>query len=126
VRYVLSHDAFRANPVKIVGRSLLWLLYCGIGHSPRFTLLGRVQFKVDPSLRHTGSSSAFILRHWAEPELRNLDKLLPVGGTFIDCGANIGIYTVRAAEIVGPRGRVIAVEPGTASFRRLHATLNVN
>jgi FkbM family methyltransferase len=36
---------------------------------------------------------------------------LHVGDVFYDIGANIGWYSLLAARIVGPRGRVIAFEP---------------
>ncbi len=36
---------------------------------------------------------------------------VPVGGTVLDIGANIGIFTLSAARKVGPHGRVFAIEP---------------
>ncbi len=36
---------------------------------------------------------------------------LRAGATFLDVGANIGIFTGLGASLVGPEGRVIAVEP---------------
>jgi FkbM family methyltransferase len=42
-----------------------------------------------------------------------LDFLLagtPAGGTFIDLGANMGLYTLPLARRVGPDGRVLAVD----------------
>jgi len=124
--YLLSQPAFRKHPARLLIRSVVWLLYCAIGHSPRFKLSEGVWFKVDPVLRLSGSSSAFVLREWAEPELKYLDELLTPGANFIDCGANIGIYTARGAGIVGPRGRVIAVEPSAVSFRRLQRNIELN
>lgn len=40
-----------------------------------------------------------------------VDALLPAGGTFIDIGANIGVFTLAAALASGPDGSVIAFEP---------------
>ena len=40
-----------------------------------------------------------------------LKTLLSSGGTFIDVGANIGDWTLPAAKLVGPTGRVLAFEP---------------
>ena len=42
-----------------------------------------------------------------------VDTLLRPGDGFVDCGANIGVFTVAAALRVGPRGRVISFEPDT-------------
>jgi FkbM family methyltransferase len=124
--YLLSQPAFRKHPARLLIRSVIWLFYCAIGHSPRFKLREGVWFKVDPILRLSGSTSAFVLREWAEPELKYLDELLTTGANFIDCGANIGIYTALGAGIVGPQGRVFAVEPSAASFRRLQRNVELN
>ncbi|HYG27335.1 MAG TPA: FkbM family methyltransferase [Caulobacteraceae bacterium] len=53
------------------------------------------------------------------------ERLRP-GDTFVDAGANIGFYTVMAAHLVGPRGRVIAFEmmPDTAAILRRHVEMN--
>jgi FkbM family methyltransferase len=44
-------------------------------------------------------------------EMYLLSRLLLPGGTFVDVGANIGLYSLAAARIVGPGGRVLAFEP---------------
>jgi FkbM family methyltransferase len=53
-------------------------------------------------------------------------QTLKPGDTFVDAGANIGFYTVVGSGLVGPRGRVIAVEmiPQTAERLREHVRLN--
>lgn len=40
-----------------------------------------------------------------------IEKFLPIGGTFVDLGANEGYFTVLGAKKIGPNGRVVAVEP---------------
>ena len=58
--------------------------------------------------------------------LRTIRETLRAGDTFIDAGANIGFYTVLASRLVGPSGRVIAVEmmPDTASRLREQVARN--
>ena len=51
---------------------------------------------------------------------------LGAGATVVDIGANIGTFTVLAASIVGPTGRVIAFEPVSATFARLQANVALN
>jgi FkbM family methyltransferase len=43
-------------------------------------------------------------------------KLLRPGMVVVDVGANIGYFTLLAASLVGPSGRVFAVEPWPANF----------
>lgn len=50
---------------------------------------------------------------------RALDALLPAGATFIDVGASLGAYSVLGSHAVGPRGRVIAIEPDAADAKYL-------
>lgn len=44
-------------------------------------------------------------------ETRIVRSLLQPGMTFLDIGANVGYFALMAARIVGPSGRVLAVEP---------------
>jgi FkbM family methyltransferase len=48
-----------------------------------------------------------------------LTHIMPVGGVFLDVGANIGIYTLAMARAAGPSGSVHSFEPNPASFERL-------
>ena len=38
------------------------------------------------------------------------------GDGFVDVGANVGYYALLASELVGPEGRVVAIEPLPESF----------
>jgi FkbM family methyltransferase len=46
---------------------------------------------------------------------------VPVGGTVLDVGANIGIFTLSAAHKAGPQGRVFAIEPIARNVQSLCA-----
>lgn len=61
------------------------------------------------------------------PEVAGLlRRILRPGMTFVDAGANMGEFTVRAAGRVGPSGRVVALEasPTTAAHLRRNVSLN--
>jgi len=61
-----------------------------------------------------------------EPELPWLLQWLRPGDTFIDVGANIGIFSLHAARRVGVGGRVISFEPGPMVFELLANNLHRN
>jgi FkbM family methyltransferase len=52
-------------------------------------------------------------------ELDFLRAHTPRGGVFVDVGANAGTYALPLARHVGPKGRVIAVEPHPVMVARL-------
>lgn len=59
-------------------------------------------------------------------EFMFLSKVLRPGMTFIDVGANDGLYTLFASRQVGPTGRVLALEPSSREFARLERNLLLN
>jgi len=64
---------------------------------------------------------------WREQCIADLlRRTLRPGDVFIDAGANIGVYTVLAAGLVGPTGSVIGIEmmPDTADRLEEHIRLN--
>lgn len=61
-----------------------------------------------------------LYKAWMEAgAVDQLRALVQPGSTVIDVGANIGFFTRRFAQWVGPDGRVIALEPETQNFERL-------
>jgi len=62
-----------------------------------------------------------------EPEVSSyIIKNLKLGETFMDIGANNGYYTVLAADLVGPSGKIISIEPNPNAFRRLMHNVKFN
>lgn len=51
-----------------------------------------------------------------EPEFAFLGEWVASGDWVLDIGANIGHYTMRLSNLVGPTGRVIAFEPVPETF----------
>ena len=58
-------------------------------------------------------------RQEEENELRALQTLLSPGDHFVDCGANVGLWSLVAAGRVGASGYVTAFEPNPYAYRRL-------
>ena len=52
-------------------------------------------------------------------ELDFLRAHTPVGGVFVDVGANVGTYAMVLARHAGPSGKVIAIEPHPVTHARL-------
>ncbi len=58
--------------------------------------------------------------------LSALRRLVRPGDTVIDVGANVGVYTLRLAHLVGPSGRVFAVEPEPGNLALLRENVERN
>lgn len=63
---------------------------------------------------------------WEPAITRYLSAALGPGDTFIDIGANIGYYTLLAASLIGPRGKVHAVEASPSVFQSLQENIARN
>ena len=62
-----------------------------------------------------------------EPELREIMRaVLRDGGTALDVGANAGWHTLLMARLVGPQGRVLAVEPNPSVRQHLRRNIAIN
>lgn len=126
LRILLTHSAFREAPLTVLWRCATMALSLPSRRRLVFPLSRdgeRVQ--VSASLRYTPLAT-FLLRDWCEPELHYLDSLLSEDAVFMDVGANAGLYTLRAATLVGPKGRVVSVEPGRAALEMLRTNIALN
>ncbi|MEE3623275.1 FkbM family methyltransferase [Nitrospirillum sp. BR 11752] len=65
-------------------------------------------------------------RQMADQARARMAAALPVDGVFVDVGAGTGLHTLAAARHLGPRGRVLAVEPNAATRDRLAVNLSLN
>lgn len=65
-------------------------------------------------------------RRSAWDALRMSTDALAPGDTFVDIGANFGLFSAVAAKKVGPTGRVVAIEPHPELVRRLKFNIHAN
>jgi FkbM family methyltransferase len=61
-----------------------------------------------------------------KPELAMAIEGLEPGDTFVDVGANCGLFSLHAARRVGPTGRVVAIEPLPTMLERLRFNIAAN
>lgn len=52
--------------------------------------------------------------------------ILQPDDVFVDVGANIGLYTLLAAQRMGPRGKLFAFEPAPSAYRLLERNVGAN
>ena len=84
-------------------------------------------FKLSYPLDDVGTVSSILLYGDYEPVTRKVvQEILKPGMRFVDLGANIGYFTLLAAEAVGPGGRIYAFEPIPSTCDFLTRNVNAN
>jgi len=82
--------------------------------------------RLQTHLSNDESKQLFIAGCVDPNEFAFLDRILSAGMTFIDVGANNGLYTLFAARRVGAAGTVWAFEPSHREAERLRTNLALN
>lgn len=70
--------------------------------------------------------SRLIYNGFEETELLFLRRYLKTSDIFIDIGANIGLFSLHAAQVIGNRGKVLAFEPAPVTYSRLLLNVDLN
>lgn len=126
-KYLSSLPAFRAYPIRTLCRVISWRLHCLL-KIPGNVWVPAWQAKIHlkPEWHGAGVTLFYTVRELYEPELTFLSKFLEPGETFVDAGANCGLFTVAGARIVGSSGRVLAFEPGPSVLPMLEQNVSQN
>ena len=94
----------------------------------RLTLQAKSAFgaRFDIDLRDLLQRYLYFYGVWEPVITKYLLDRLQDGDVFIDVGANIGYYTLLAAQRVGANGRVFAVEAASGTYSKLLQNLKQN
>jgi FkbM family methyltransferase len=99
-------------------------LYLG-DHRAVSTMLARYKFFTDT--RDIGFATHLLTDgYWEMWLTRFMAKIVREGMLVLDVGANFGYYSVLMADLVGPNGKLIAVEPNPSAAQAAEASLSVN
>jgi len=93
-----------------------------VGRMPRE--LGGYKFHC--GLRDHIACAVFFAGCYEAQETAFVRSWLRPGMSFVDVGANWGLFTLMAASLVGPSGRVVALEPDPRVFLKLQSNIQRN
>lgn len=82
-------------------------------------------FRVYPTTNLV-DSALMLYAAYNREEIEFLKEGVAQGGTFVDVGANIGLYTVAIAGHLRGTGRVVAIEPNPVCVGRLQTNIALN
>ena len=123
-KFILAHPMNLGQPIRATLRFLAWATWTRVIRRPltiRFwddlRLLANADDRIAKLAVYTKlpdyHDMLFVLRY-----LRSTD-------TFVDVGANVGIYSLLAARAV-PQGQVLAFEPNPVAAERMRKNLRLN
>jgi FkbM family methyltransferase len=111
IRFLTQHPAYKKDTVGSWLRVVNWYLCVTFGIPP-LRPLPRWNLDVGlPCQYKTPAKVFYVFGDDYDENLLELPKLLKSGDTFVDVGANFGIYSLLGARIVGANGKVFAFEP---------------
>lgn len=117
------------SPVKAGKARLLdfWHRYIGWrGGNITFVATSNHGIRFRLNMADVVSSYIFLTGMWESGITELMVALLKEGDTFIDVGANIGYHSLLAAKLVGPKGRVVSIEPSLLTRKVFAQNLALN
>ncbi|HEX3957210.1 MAG TPA: FkbM family methyltransferase [Trebonia sp.] len=122
VRYIWSHPSNSGQRLRALLRAARFQVRARLLHSRALARLGeRSLLWVDP--HRTAASMVLYANPPDRPEMLVWRRALRDGGLFVDVGANVGTYTIWAAE---HGAEVIAIEPAVDTFGLLEENIALN
>ena len=110
-----------------------WPIYRGRGLPRRLRPILKpfvpVWVQVEPSIRMLLAGNDLVSRiiletgAWEASTWLAIERHLGRGATFVDVGAHMGYFSLKAAAVVGQSGRVIAIEPHPEMFHTLRGNI---
>ncbi|HEY6126261.1 MAG TPA: FkbM family methyltransferase [Steroidobacteraceae bacterium] len=115
------------SPHNAIGKQLAHAarsLYLLRAPSPVDVTVGEIRLR--SYLRENTCERKFVFTPWRfDPlELEAMAEALSPEGVFVDVGANVGLYTLTAALLLGEHGRIIALEPQALAHDRLQFNID--
>jgi len=117
----------RLPAIRGAGR-LSGIAECIYNRKPREDVTVKVRdftMRLDPA-ETLGRELLFCPQICDRHELSYLRTHLRPGDTFVDCGANVGFYSLAAAKLVGSTGTVLAIEASPVNSARLAENVKLN
>ena len=123
--YALQREWYRYWPLQH-GAALPRLI------QPTFEPFTPVWVQVEPNIKMLLDPQDYVSRQiletgqWERDSWHVVEQHLQRGATFVDIGAHIGYYSLKAAPVVGPSGRVLAIEPNPETVRKLRDNIQAS
>lgn len=122
---IWTHPSNRHRRSRAIAKSLGWQIYKRTVRKPTDIKAFGFRFRCYPDSRD--ASRMIYFNSEPDPgEMEFIRRYLRPGDHVIDAGANVGVYSLLLASLVGPTGRVLAFEPDPKTADRLRENAEIN
>lgn len=116
---ILRHLLEHVGPLRYVGVTMMsWYLRPTVQWDGHTVSVDPIDFGVSFELESTGEYEVASMNY--------CKSVLKPGMTFVDVGANIGLFSLMAARQVGEAGKVFSFEPGAGNCALLRKNMEQN
>lgn len=125
LQHLVRHQANQEQPFGPLKRFIGWQILKRAHNEPiTIDAFGSGRLRCFPENSPSNAVVYFGWPDWSEMQL--LRELMRSGDTFLDIGANVGVYSVLASTLVGSDGQVIAFEPDPLNAEKLRSNFLLN
>lgn len=124
-KLIWDHPSNAGRRARAVATAVLWQLYKRTIARPFDIDAFGFRFRCYAD-SHEASRMLYFNGRPDPAEMAFLRRFLRPGDKVIDAGANVGIYTLLFAGLVGPSGRILAFEPDRVAHARLAENIAAN
>ncbi len=122
-KVIKANSLLRRLITPLIDKRLTYSFHSFFNKSFNYKLLNGSHIKIYPK----GQIALGIFREAFEnQEIDAFQRIIKPGITIVDAGANIGLYSLIASQLVGPKGRVFSFEPSKQTFQRLSDNIKLN
>ncbi len=119
------HPANQGNRLKSLYKAANWQIYKRLIRQPLDISVFNMILRIYPDSR-SASAVLYFNGYPDYHEMQFITHYLKPGDAFIDIGANVGVYTLLAASLVGGNGSVDSFEPDPKALKRLKENIALN
>jgi FkbM family methyltransferase len=122
---IWTHPANQGRRVRALAKSAAWQVYKRTVARPFDIPAFGLKFRCHPDSHDAGGMIYFN----GQPDPHEMDfmrRYVRPGDRVIDAGANVGVYSLFLASLVGPTGVILAFEPDPKAASRLRENVSIN
>jgi FkbM family methyltransferase len=124
LRYIWTHPNCRGKQLQAIARFVGWQLYKRLTHRHLdVTLVSPIKLRCYPD--SAAASAVLYCGLYDYDEMNFLLRYLRAEDSFLDLGANVGVYTLLAAAKIRS-GKIYSIEALPKNYDRLQENLNMN